>query len=58
MNTTGLDKAITEEVAGLIERVTFHNDENGFCALRGTIACQSDFCRRQRGALPWKTAIL
>ena len=27
-------KAITEEISGLIERVTFHNDENGFCVLR------------------------
>jgi exodeoxyribonuclease V alpha subunit len=27
-------KAIAEEVSGLIERVTFHNDENGFCVLR------------------------
>src|ERR1700681_2173259 len=24
----------TEEISGLIERVTFHNDENGFCVLR------------------------
>jgi exodeoxyribonuclease V alpha subunit len=24
----------TEEVSGLIERVTFHNEENGFCVLR------------------------
>jgi hypothetical protein len=23
-------QAIAEEVSGLIERVTFHNDENGF----------------------------
>jgi exodeoxyribonuclease V alpha subunit len=23
----------TEEISGLIERVTFHNDENGFCVL-------------------------
>ena len=34
MNATGPDKAIAEEVSGLIERVTFHNDENGFCVLR------------------------
>jgi len=34
MNATGSDKAITEEVSGLIERVTFHNEENGFCVLR------------------------
>jgi hypothetical protein len=23
-----------EEIAGLVERVTFHNDETGFCVLR------------------------
>jgi hypothetical protein len=23
----------TEEISGLIERVTFHNDESGFCKL-------------------------
>ena len=27
-------KALTEEISGLIERVTFHNDESGFCVLR------------------------
>jgi len=26
-------KPTAEEVSGLIERVTFHNDENGFCVL-------------------------
>jgi len=34
MNAKGPDKASTEEVSGLIERVTFHNEENGFCVLR------------------------
>ncbi len=24
----------TEHLAGLVERVTFHNEENGFCVLR------------------------
>jgi exodeoxyribonuclease V alpha subunit len=24
----------TEEISGLVERVTFHNDESGFCVLR------------------------
>jgi exodeoxyribonuclease V alpha subunit len=24
----------SEEITGLIERVTFHNEENGFCVLR------------------------
>ena len=27
-------RAATEEISGLIERVTFHNDESGFCVLR------------------------
>ena len=26
--------AATEALAGLVERVTFHNEENGFCVLR------------------------
>ena len=26
--------AATEVLAGLVERVTFHNEENGFCVLR------------------------
>ncbi|HEY4934590.1 MAG TPA: ATP-dependent RecD-like DNA helicase [Terriglobales bacterium] len=34
MNSTVSDKAIAEEVSGLIERVTFHNEESGFCVLR------------------------
>ena len=25
----------TEEISGGIERVTFHNDDSGFCVLRG-----------------------
>lgn len=24
----------TEEISGVIERVTFHNDDGGFCVLR------------------------
>jgi hypothetical protein len=24
----------TEEISGVIERVTFHNDDSGFCFLR------------------------
>jgi exodeoxyribonuclease V alpha subunit len=28
------DSSTQEVLAGLIERVTFHNAENGFCALR------------------------
>ena len=27
-------KSMTEEISGLIERVTFHNEESGFCVLR------------------------
>jgi len=27
-------RSATEEISGLIERVTFHNDERGFCVLR------------------------
>jgi len=27
-------RAVTEEISGLIERVTFHNDDSGFCVLR------------------------
>ncbi|GBQ27802.1 hypothetical protein AA0472_2504 [Acetobacter estunensis NRIC 0472] len=26
--------ALSEALAGLVERVTFHNAENGFCVLR------------------------
>jgi hypothetical protein len=29
-----ITSAATEVLAGLVERVTFHNDENGFCVLR------------------------
>ena len=40
MNPLSMNAAIperrpaTEEISGLIERVTFHNDESGFCVLR------------------------
>ena len=27
-------RLVSEEISGLVERVTFHNSENGFCALR------------------------
>jgi exodeoxyribonuclease V alpha subunit len=34
MNTSSLErKTITEELSGLIEGVTFHNDDSGFCVL-------------------------
>jgi exodeoxyribonuclease V alpha subunit len=32
----------TEVLAGLVERVAFHNDENGFCVLRVKARCQRD----------------
>jgi len=32
----------TEEISGLIERVTFHNDERGFCVLRVKTKGQRD----------------
>ena len=28
------ESSTQEVLAGLVERVTFHNDENGFCVLR------------------------
>jgi exodeoxyribonuclease V alpha subunit len=36
---------VTDEkqvLAGLVERVTFHNEENGFCALRVKVRGQKD----------------
>jgi exodeoxyribonuclease V alpha subunit len=35
-------RAATEALAGLVERVTFHNDENGFCVLRVKARGQRD----------------
>ena len=35
-------KPMTEEISGLIERVTFHNDESGFCVLRVRTRGQRD----------------
>ena len=32
----------TEVFAGLVERVTFHNEENGFCVLRVTARGKRD----------------
>jgi exodeoxyribonuclease V alpha subunit len=34
--------AVTEALAGLVERVTFHNEENGFCVLRVKARGQRD----------------
>ena len=27
-------RPVTEEISGVIERVTFHNEDSGFCVLR------------------------
>jgi len=32
----------TEQISGLVERVTFHNDESGFCVLRVKVKGQRD----------------
>src|SRR5665811_1310676 len=55
MNATSPDKAITEEISGLIERVTFHNDENGFCVLRVKVRGHRDEVT-VLGSLPSVTA--
>lgn len=34
MSGRATDALPTEALAGLVERVTFHNAENGFCVLR------------------------
>jgi exodeoxyribonuclease V alpha subunit len=35
-------KPSTEQISGLIERVTFHNDQSGFCVLRVKVEGQRD----------------
>ncbi len=45
----------TEQISGLIERVTFHNDESGFCVLRVNIKGQRDDVTVV-GSLPLVTA--
>ena len=35
-------RAVTEEISGLIERVTFHNDDSGFCVLRVKVQGRRD----------------
>jgi exodeoxyribonuclease V alpha subunit len=40
--TTPDHRPSTEQVSGLIERVTFHNDESGFCVLRVKASGQRD----------------
>jgi hypothetical protein len=37
-----LRTSIPTELAGLVERVTFHNSENGFCVLRVKARWQRD----------------
>ena len=41
--------AATEVLAGLVERVTFHNEENGFCVLR--VKARTSF-RAETGPMP------
>ena len=45
----------TEEISGLIERVTFHSDESGFCVLRVKARGQREETRVV-GSLPSVTA--
>jgi exodeoxyribonuclease V alpha subunit len=40
--TSGTPSATTEVLAGLVDRVTFHNAENGFCVLRVKARGQRD----------------
>jgi hypothetical protein len=35
-NSMGPEKSPQEVLAGLVERVTYHNVENGFCVLRAS----------------------
>src|SRR6201987_1207084 len=43
MNAANPDRRTsTEQISGLIERVTFHNDESGFCVLRVKVKGQGD----------------
>src|SRR5215469_9700775 len=55
MNAKGPDTSSTEEVSGLIERVTFHNEENGFCVLRVRVRGHRDEVTVV-GSLPTVTA--
>ena len=44
----------TEEVlAGLVERVTYHNDENGFCVLRASARGHRDIATAAATPLGW-----
>src|SRR6266704_3501858 len=42
MTLTSPASAPTEVLAGLVERVTYHNEENGFCVLRVKARGQRD----------------
>src|SRR5438876_6665013 len=43
MNTAISERrSATEEISGLVERVTYHNDESGFCVLRVKACGQRD----------------
>ncbi|GBQ10549.1 ATP-dependent RecD-like DNA helicase [Gluconobacter sp. R71646] len=42
MSGRAIDSSPTEALAGLVERVTFHNAENGFCVLRVKVRGQRD----------------
>ncbi|WP_395494630.1 ATP-dependent RecD-like DNA helicase [Acetobacter sp. KSO5] len=42
MSGRAIDSSLTEALAGLVERVTFHNAENGFCVLRVKVRGQRD----------------
>ncbi|MCH4024820.1 MAG: ATP-dependent RecD-like DNA helicase [Acetobacter sp.] len=42
MSGRATDSSPTEALAGLVERVTFHNAENGFCVLRVKVRGQCD----------------
>ncbi|MCE0743900.1 ATP-dependent RecD-like DNA helicase [Acetobacter sicerae] len=42
MSGRATDSSPTEALAGLVERVTFHNAENGFCVLRVKVRGQRD----------------
>ena len=43
---SNLEPSTQEVLAGLVERVTFHNAENGFCVLRAK-------ARGHRDLVPW-----
>ena len=40
--TTTLARNTAEHLAGLVERVTFHNPDSGFCVLRVKVRGQRD----------------